>query len=117
MNHITVPLAGDLSPPTPLLNSRVGDIYKLHIAFKRDSPERETRTKAKLSTKGLREGRGGRFHPEWLDTYAFSRLRCKSTAAAIAASLYNGAGVARRRANSERNSTMKPDNSDDIENE
>jgi hypothetical protein len=73
------------------------------------------RTKAKLSTKSLREGRGGRFHPFGLDTYAFSSVRCKSIATERAAGLRNGPDVARRRVDGERDSTMDADNSDDNE--
>lgn len=113
----TAPPSCDYAPSTPARSGWVGDTYKLHVGFKSYSRQEHGRTNAKLSTKGLREGRGGRFHPEGLVTYAFSRLRCKSTAASIAASLYNGAGVARRRVSSERDSTMNPDNSDDNENE
>jgi hypothetical protein len=52
---------------------------------------------AKLSNKHLGEGRGGRFHPDGLVTYTFSRLRCKPTASQLAAGLFSGAAVATRR--------------------
>jgi len=60
-----------------------------------------TERQARLRNKRPGEGRGGRFHPEGLVTYTFSRLRCKPTASALAVGLYSGAGVARRRANDE----------------
>jgi len=66
--------------------------------FMRKPRKGTSRRNPRLSKIGLGEGRGGRFHPERLDTYAFSRLRCKPTASALAAGLCSGAGVAGRRA-------------------
>lgn len=102
----TTPLSHDYEPPTHIQNSCLSDTYKLHIGFKRDSRQGHGRTNAKLSTKGLREGRGGQFHPKGLDTYAFSRHRCKSTAVAIAAGVCIGADVGQRRALCEVRQTM-----------
>lgn len=84
----------------------ISDTHKLHIGFKRHSWVKESRTKAKLSTKRPREGGGGRFRPNWLVTYVFSRHRCKSTAPALAVGLCIGAGVDSCRAHCEVTSTM-----------
>jgi hypothetical protein len=64
------------------------------------------RRQAKLSNQRPREGGGGRFRPNRLDTYVFSRLRCKPTATAVAAALRTGAGVARRRAHADQQEPM-----------
>lgn len=65
-----------------------------------------SRRNPRLSKKRLGEGRGGRFHPDGLVTYTFSRLRCKPTASALAAGLCSGAGVAERRAHADQQDTM-----------
>lgn len=65
-----------------------------------------SRRYARLSNKRPGEGRGGRFHPDGLVTYTFSRLRCKPTASPLAVGLCSGAGVATRRARADQQDTM-----------
>ena len=67
-------------------------------SFKVSKWELYVERQARLQNKRPGEDRGGRFHPDGLVTYVFSRLRCKPTASALAVGLCSGAGVARRRA-------------------
>jgi len=98
VERTTTPESCDYDPSTTTRSGSASDTYKLHIGFNRESRKEQGRTKAKLHAKRPGEDRGGRFHPERLDTYVFSRLRCKSTAVALAAGVSIGADVGLRRA-------------------